>query len=73
MTCDVRVIAALYKSKENEAADVDYLCVQLGLNPKTPAVRSTIESFRKQIWNVAAEHGFEAAIGLGPELGDYRW
>lgn len=61
MPCDERVIAAYEKSKEHEAADVEFLCAQLGLDVNAPAVRSTVESFRKQIWNVAAEYGFEAA------------
>lgn len=63
MTCDERVIAAYEASKEHEAADVEFLAQQLGLDLSLPAVRSTLESFRKQIWHVAAEHGFEAAQG----------
>lgn len=61
MTCDERVTSAYEKSKEHEDADVRFLAQQLGLEIATPAVRSTLESFRKQIWHVAAEHGFEAA------------
>ena len=63
MTADERIIAAYRASKEHEKADIDWLCEQLGL-PHEGAHRSALESFRKQIWNVASEHGFDAAMNL---------
>jgi hypothetical protein len=61
MPIDERIIPALQASHEHENADVLFLCSQLNLDPDAPCVRANIESFRRQIWHVAAERGFEAA------------
>ena len=66
---ELLTVVALHK--EQEAADVIFLLERLGIKASF-AQCAAIASFRRQIWNVAAQEAWEAAINAytAPAAGD---